>query len=271
MEKIKNKEFRSQQVAGHFSGLEPGKDGRAEICGALPGSGDKIPEVSIAIPIYNEEKGVEKTVRNLVRVFENNKADYQLVLVNHGSWDDTESIINRLGKENNKLKIINLPKNLGYGGGIMHGLDNSDGKIIGFTCADEEVSAEDVYKIYDSLIKNPVDAAKTKRIKRKDGAFRKLTTFVFNTLIFMRFRLKIKDINGYPIFMKRELYPSVRAKEKTYLFNLDFLINMTKKNYRILEIPIIHQKRETGKSFMRLLRIVEMSMGLLYYSIKFRR
>jgi polyisoprenyl-phosphate glycosyltransferase len=229
---------------------------------------NKVPDVSIAIPIYNEEKGIEKTVKNLVKVFENNKVDYQLVLVNHGSWDNTENIINRLGKENKKLKIINLSKNLGYGGGVMYGLDNSDGKIIGFTCADEEVSAEDVYKIYNSLIKNPVDVTKTRRTKRKDGTFRKITTFIFNNLILIRYNLKIKDVNGYPIFMKKELYLPVKAKEKTYLFNLDFLINMKKKNYRILEIPIIHQKRETGKSFMKLPRIFKMAMGFLWYMIK---
>lgn len=227
-----------------------------------------MPEVSIAIPIYNEEAGIEKTIRNLARVFSENKADYQLVLVNHGSWDNTEKVLEKLGKENKRLKVINLAKNLGFGGGIMHGLDNSDGEIIGFTCADEEVSAEDVFKIYDALRKNPVDVTKTRRMQRKDGLFRIFTSYIFNSLISLRFNLKLKDINGYPIFMKKELYPQVKAEEKTYLFNLDFLRNMRKKGYKILELPIIHKERETGKSFMKLSRIFKMAIGFLWYAIR---
>jgi polyisoprenyl-phosphate glycosyltransferase len=226
------------------------------------------PDVSIAIPIYNEERGIEKTVNNLVNEFEKNKVDYQIVLVNHGSVDNTEQVINRLGKANKRLKVINLEKNLGYGGGIMYGLKNSDGKIIGFTCADEEVSSHDVYRIYEALIKNNVDVTKTRRIKRKDGNFRKLTSLVFNGLINLRFNLGLKDINGYPIFIKKELYNNVIPNEKTYLFNLDFLINMKKNNYKILEIPVTHGKRETGRSFMKLSRIFYMASGFMFYMIR---
>lgn len=230
---------------------------------------EKNTEVSIAIPIYNEEAGIEKTIKNLVKVFSENKIDYQFVLVNHGSVDKTEEVLNRFGKENKRLKIFNLPKNLGYGGGIMFGLDNSDGKYIGFTCADEEVSAEDVFKIYDELRKSNYDASKSRRMDRKDGQFRKFTSFVFNSLISIRFNLGLKDVNGYPIFMKRELFPPVKTKEIAYLFNLDFLRNMKKRGYKILEVPIIHKKRETGKSFMKLSRIFKMAFGFIWYSLRF--
>ncbi|MBR9703973.1 glycosyltransferase [Candidatus Pacearchaeota archaeon] len=230
----------------------------------------KRPEVSIAIPIYNEEKGIEKTIRNLVRVFSENKVDYQLVLVNHGSSDKTEGVVNKMGFENKKLKIINLSKNLGYGGGIMYGMDHSDGEIVGFTCADEEVSAEDVYKVYNNLIKNnQYQVSKSRRMKRKDGLFRKITTFVFNSFIHLRFGLGLKDINGYPIFIKRDLYPLVKTKEIAYLFNLDFLLKMKNKRYKIMEIPIIHRQREVGESYMNMSRIFKMAFGFFYYCLKF--
>ena len=69
-------------------------------------------EVSITIPIYNEEKGIEKTVVNLVNEFEKQKVNYEFVLVNHGSWDNTEKVLEKLGKKNKKGKKakINLKK-----------------------------------------------------------------------------------------------------------------------------------------------------------------
>jgi glycosyltransferase involved in cell wall biosynthesis len=225
------------------------------------------PKVSITIPIYNEEAGIEETVTNLVNTFEKNKVDYELVLVNHGSWDNTHLVLAKLAKKNKRLKIHNLPKNLGYGGGIMYGFEHSRGKYIGFTCADEEVSAEDVFKVYDALRKSNYDVSKSKRMDRKDGMFRKFTSFVFNSLISIRFNLGLKDINGYPIFMKRELFQNVKTKETAYLFNLDFLKNMKNKGYKIMEIPIIHHERKKGKSFMKFSRILKMAWGFLKYAL----
>lgn len=227
----------------------------------------KNPEVSITIPIYNEEEGIEETLTNLVKVLEKEKIDYELVLVNHGSWDNTQKILESLAKKNKRLNAIYLEKNLGFGGGIMYGFEHSKGDYIGFTCADEEVSAEDVFKIYNELRNSNFDVSKSRRMDRKDGLFRKFTSFVFNSLISMRFNLGLKDINGYPIFMKRELFQDVKTKEIAYLFNLDFLINMKRAGYRIIEIPIIHHERKKGKSFMKLSRIFKMAFGFFKYAL----
>ena len=67
--------------------------------------------------------------------------------------------------------------------------------------------------------------------------------------------------------MKKIIFPQVKTNETAYLFNLDILRNINNKKYKILEVPIIHGKRETGKSFMKLSRIFEMAFGFLKYSI----
>lgn len=227
------------------------------------------PEVSITIPIYNEEAGITTTITNLLREFDKHKVDYELVLINHGSWDNTEKVINELAKKNKRINAINLPKNLGYGGGIMYGFEHSKGEYIGWTCADEEVSAEDVYRIIDILRKNKniYDVSKSRRMDRKDGNFRKLTSFVFNSLVAIRFNLHIKDVNGYPVFFKRELYQRVKPREKEHLFNLDLMRKIRKNKLRIIEVTIIHRKRKVSRSFMKLSRISEMAFDLIKYSI----
>ena len=106
------------------------------------------PELSLTIPIYNEEGGIEETIKSLIKEFDKEKLNYELVLVNHGSIDNTHKILDELAIKNERLKVHNLPKNLGYGGGIQYGFENSLGKYIGFTCADEEILPEDVYRIF---------------------------------------------------------------------------------------------------------------------------
>lgn len=222
-------------------------------------------EISITIPIYNEEGSIKKTVDNLVKVFEEKKINYQLVLVNHGSWDNSEKILNKLGEKNKRLKIINLAKNRGYGGGIIYGMEHSNGEIIGWTCADEEVSAEDTYKVYSAIKNKKYDVVKALRTQRTDGLFRKFTSFVFNGLIELRFGLGLKDVNGYPMFFQKDFLEKIKPKERAHLFNLDLVRNMKKNKMKILEVPVIHRKRQEGETFMKLSRIFEMAFDFLKY------
>jgi glycosyltransferase involved in cell wall biosynthesis len=226
------------------------------------------PEISITIPAYNEEGSIEKTVGNLTKIFDEKKVNYEIVIVNNGSWDKTQEIIEKLSKENNRITIIHIEPNRGYGGGIIAGMDNSKGEIIGWTCADEEISAEDTYRIYSAFKGNNAEVVKALRTKRTDGRFRIFTSFVFNFMSNARFRIKLKDINGYPVFFKREVYDKVKPDERAHLFNLDLMKKMRENRLRIIEIPVIHRKRKAGKSFMKPSRIIEMTTDLLKYSVK---
>ena len=65
-----------------------------------------IPELSIAVPFHNEENNIEKLVNNLVKEFESNKINYELILVDNASEDRTSSIVDNLSKSNRKIKSI---------------------------------------------------------------------------------------------------------------------------------------------------------------------
>jgi glycosyltransferase involved in cell wall biosynthesis len=225
-------------------------------------------DVSITIPIYNEEAGIADTVTHLVGEFSKHNVRYELVLVNHGSTDKTDQVLAKLAEDYDTLNVINLPINLGYGGGIMYGFEHSKGEYVGWTCADEEVSSHDVFRIYDALRNGSFDVSKSRRMQRKDGTFRKFMSFFFNMFIRIRFNVRVKDVNGYPIFIKRALYPSVKAEEKTYMFNLDLLKRMQAHKYQIIEIPIIHRERKKGRSFMKMSRIFHMALGFFQFALK---
>lgn len=231
---------------------------------------NKNPTVSIAIPAFNEAAGIEETLSNLVAVFEKHHIDYEIIVVNHGSTDTSDAVLEKCAAHNHRLKIHNLPKNLGYGGGIMYGFEQAKGAYIGFTCADEEVSAEDVYKVFATLEKSHFDAMKAKRVSRKDGGLRKLTTFVFNSLISLRFNLGLTDINGYPLFVRRAVMPKAKTKQLSYLFNLDLLRNIKKAGYSIGEVMVTHHRRKRGESYMRMPRIAAMALGFLRYIAKIK-
>ena len=177
-----------------------------------------------------------------------------------------EEILNRLAKKNKRLRVFNLPENLGFGGGIMYGFSKSKGEYIGFDCADGEIPVDGNYKVYCEAKKSNEEIVKALRIKRKTGVFRRFTSIVFNSLIFIRFNLKVKDMNGYPIFMKKKYYDKLDIKRTDFMFNLDLYNHAVKKGFKIKEVPIKHRARIGGESSMNLRGIIKMGWSLIEYS-----
>ena len=145
----------------------------------------------------------------------------------------------------------------------MTGLNIAKGKILGFTCGDGEVVPKDIVKVYKK--KGNFQIVKAVRKNRKDGFQRKIISKVFNLLCFLRFKLKLKDINGYPVYFKREIYKQLPTLRSDSLFNLDLYRKLIPKGYKIKEIQISHKKRSKGTSNMNFTRINKMVLGFLRY------
>ncbi len=227
-----------------------------------------MPELSIIIPAWNEEACIGSTLKHLIEVFDKNKVNYEMLLINQGSVDNTGKIAEQFAKKNKRLRVFNLPKNLSYGGGITYGFERAKGNVIGWTCADEEVSAEDTYKIYSVLKNSNYDVAKALRVDRKDGTYRKITTRVFNFISNLRFNLKIRDINGWPSFFKRKIYGDIRSEEKDDLYPLEVCGNIVGKGHKMVEVEVVHRERNGGKSCMKPFRVAKMVWKLFLYSLK---
>ena len=82
-------------------------------------------EVSIVIPAYNEELSVSSQIRVLHKVMQQTDKSYEIIVVNDGSTDDTEK---QIAKE--KVKLISLPRNRGYGAALKIGIARAKSELI---------------------------------------------------------------------------------------------------------------------------------------------
>ena len=93
-------------------------------------------KLSIIIPCYNEGMNIPLLIKSLLDSI-NQRKDVEVILVNNGSTDDSESILNKeVNRNNNLFKIVNIKKNIGYGFGILTGLKNATGDVLSWTHAD---------------------------------------------------------------------------------------------------------------------------------------
>ena len=138
---------------------------------------------SIIIPVYNEETVIEQTYQRLKQVMDSIEESYELIFVNDGSVDNTESIIRRLGIKDKAVKIITFSRNFGHQIAITAGMDYALGAAIIMIDADLQDPPE---LILDMITKWKVgfEVVYAKRTKRKgETFFKKQTAHIFYRLM----------------------------------------------------------------------------------------
>lgn len=216
--------------------------------------------LSLIIPYYNDSGCPKPFVTELQKELKGK--DYEIILVDDCSIDNTLEELKTL--EGKNIKVIHNKKNKDYGGAIQSGLSQAKGKILGWTCGDGEVTAKDVIKVYNQW-EDSDSILKAIRKNRQDGFTRIFISKFLNVWSKLRFRIKIKDINGYPVYFKKQDYDKVSNLRTDWIFNTDLFRKMTANGCKIREIPIWHKKRSAGVSHMNPMRIVRMVIGYIKY------
>jgi len=98
---------------------------------------------SLVIPCFNESKSIPELVSQCKKIC--NK-DTEIVFVNNGSTDNSKELFEILLTDNKNLKFVNVQNNIGYGDGILAGLKETSGDIIGWTHADLQTDPDDFIK-----------------------------------------------------------------------------------------------------------------------------
>ncbi|HIH13387.1 TPA: glycosyltransferase family 2 protein [Candidatus Woesearchaeota archaeon] len=226
-------------------------------------------KISCMIPCYNEEECITGTVEELVKGFQKLGYPYELVVIDHASRDKTLEMLQKLQEKHSSVKVIKMSQNIGYGGIINLGLrEFTKGSIIGWTCADGEVKAEDTVQLVDFLIQNTDYAAvKASRINRNQG-YRKFISGKYNHLVNALFRIKTTDINGWPLFVRSEVYDGLNIGLKNWVINIEILHKLQKKNLKFKDIDCVYQGRKGGRSKVNMLTIFAFIYQVILYKIQ---
>jgi len=225
------------------------------------------PDLSLVIPCYNEEDVIRSTALRLVQCFHNRNIDAELVLVNNGSIDDTGKIIDELISEGYPIVKETVEINQGYGYGILRGLQASRGTLVGFTCADGQVEAEDVVRVYEiAASATSPTLVKVRRRFRMDGMVRKIVSIIYNSITaLLFFGLGSIDINGNPKILPREYLERMNLQSKDWFLDPEVMIKAKRLGLQVYEFNVMAQMREGGTSHVRPATCWEFVINLLKY------
>ena len=211
--------------------------------------------LSVVLPAYNEAKNIEGTVSEAISYLREKFEQFEIIVVNDGSVDGTREVVERLSLSNPKIVLVNHPVNLGYGSALRSGFERASLDYIFFMDSDGQFKISDVDRLIP-FIEN-YDVIVGYRGKRADSFIRSLNTRIYHLYIRFLFGLKVRDIDcAFKLFPK-SAYDAIKPiKSDGALFSAEFLIKLTKKGFRLREVPVRHFPRRFGKQTGANLRVI---------------
>ncbi len=229
--------------------------------------------VSFCCPAYYDELNIEKVVEKAHIVLSKMTVDFEIVVVDDGSPDNTGKVIDKLAKRYKEVKAIHHPRNLGYGEAIKTAIKNtSNFKYIVLTDGDNQYDAFDLEKFFPMLEKYEIVIGY--RVKNGNGFVRRLISKVFNMTARVLFKMPFKDLSCAFKIINKEFLNSIVIEGSSPFVPAEIIIKLYKKGYSIGEIGIESYPRIHGRSSsMKIKNVIKSiyEMILFFWKIRFSK
>ena len=208
------------------------------------------PTLSVVLPAFNEYGNIERAVRSSADALAPLVDDYELVVVDDGSRDETPAILKRLAEElGPRLQVVTHDTNLGYGIALRRGFDAARGRYIFYTDADNQFDLRELERFLPAL--EGVDAVLGYRVGRQDGAFRLMVSNGYNALASFAFGMNVRDLNCSFKLFRREALSSLHLEEDHFFIDTEIVVQLHRAGYRYSQDGVRHYPRTAGKSTVR--------------------
>ena len=204
-----------------------------------------IRKISFVIPCYNSSQTIGKVIAEIKDTMENlKKYEYEVILVNDCSPDNTFEVIEKLCEEHKNICGVNLAKNFGQHGALMAGFHQVTGDVMVCLDDDGQTPADEVGKLLEKIEAGD-DVVYASYAHKKHSLFRNFGSFVNEKMA--QFLLgKPKELYVSSYFAARRFVVEEMLKyENAYPYVIGLVLRTTRK---ISNVPVNHREREIGQS-----------------------
>ncbi|MEA2104722.1 MAG: glycosyltransferase family 2 protein [Candidatus Cloacimonadota bacterium] len=226
-------------------------------------------ELSIIIPIFNDEEVIFKLIGRLIPVVKSFSSQYEILFIDDGSWDETFNLLKKYRAKNDKIKIIKLSKNYGQSNAITAGLDNAKGKILVIMDSDLQDKPEDIPILLAALEENNVPMVIAKWEKRKTQFWKRCVANLF-----FRISNLITDIHHPPNLGVFRAFYKILYDEN--IKNTDYSGTTLSQFYKLkFDYQIVNLQRDSrfaGNSGYNLKKMIKLALDRIipHLRLKFK-
>lgn len=201
---------------------------------------------SLVIPCFNELENIKIIINRLMNL--DFKDNFELIIVNNGSTDQTHKYVSSLIDSHEFLKYINIKKNIGYGHGIIEGLKSAEGEIIGWTHADLQADIGDGFKGFEYFKESNKDILFVKGLRRKRKVGDQFFTICMSIISSIFLKKYLWDINAQPNLFPKSFFNSWINPPFDFSLDLYVLNKAKKQKLNIIRFPVLFKDRIFGSS-----------------------
>lgn len=220
-------------------------DAKPPVQDQLTNHGRDMPdEVSVVVPLYNEEPNIQLLHEELVRALFSLKRPYEIIFVNDGSTDGSTEVLERLAASDPRTCVIHLRRNFGKATALAAGFREANGKIVITMDADLQDNPAEIPR-FVAGIEAGYDLVSGWKHRRHDPISKTLPSKIFNKVVSAATGLKLHDFNcGFKAY-SRNLVDNLRLYGELHRY-IPALAHG--EGFRVTEIPVDHRPRKHGKS-----------------------
>jgi len=203
--------------------------------------------LSCFFPCYNDAGSIASMVVLMDKVARQITDDYEILVIDDGSTDNSRAILKELEPRYSRLRLIFHDKNKGYGGALKAGFYSAKKEFIFYTDGDFQYDITEMPKLVEMMNDN-VDVVNGYKVMRSDPLNRIIIGSLYQYFMKFIFRFKIRDVDCDFRLMRRKIFDNLDLKYNSGVVCVEMIKKIQDKGYRFTEVPVSHYHRVYGRS-----------------------
>jgi glycosyltransferase involved in cell wall biosynthesis len=212
-----------------------------------------FPSLSVFFPAYNDAPSLPGLLAKTFAALEAHVADYEVIVVDDGSRDDTAAVLERLrGLYSPRLRVVTHPQNRGYGGALRSGFEAATKEFVFYTDGDSQYDVGELPRLLE-LVGPDTGLVNGYKLERHDPAHRIWIGKTYNFCARLLFGIRIRDIDCDYRLIRRALLERIHLTSTSGTICVELVRKLEMTGCGVVETGVHHYARLYGKSqFFRL-------------------
>lgn len=229
----------------------------------MNGNGEKFPSLSVFFPAYNDAPSLPALVAKTFEVLRERVEDYEVIVVNDGSHDETGQVLERLREANAPhMRVVTHERNRGYGGALRSGFDAAKKDYVFYTDGDGQYDVGELPALLE-LCGSKTGLVNGYKLERHDPAHRIWIGNVYNFCARLLFRIRIRDIDCDYRLIRRELLEAIELTSTSGTICVELVRKLELSGCEVKEVAVHHFPRLHGRSQFFRVRSLATTFGQL--------
>jgi glycosyltransferase involved in cell wall biosynthesis len=212
-----------------------------------------FPSLSVFFPAYNDAPALPSLIANTFQVLEEHVLDFEVIVVNDGSRDNTTQVLKTLQLHYGpRLRVVTHPENRGYGGALRSGFQASKKDFVFYTDGDGQYDVNELPHLLARL--GPATGlVNGYKLTRHDPTHRVWIGNAYNFCARLLFRIRLRDIDCDYRLIRRSLLEKLRLTSTSGTICVELVRKLELSGCEVVEVGVHHYPRQFGRSqFFRL-------------------